>query len=157
WFLPSRAPQLAIVVVVDSAKGHNGDHGGMVAAPIFRNIAEPALHYLGIAPTINPAPPVLVAKGGDAPRPVKALPPAEQRTVAVADGAPRAPAPAADVVPDLMGKSAREAIRLLVKVGMSARLSGDGVVVSQDPAAGEPIGDRRVCSVVLERWPAHRA
>src|SRR5262249_57959864 len=60
-FLPSRAPELAIVVVIDSAKGPNGDHGGTVAAPIFRNIAEAALHYLGIAPTLNPSPPVLVA------------------------------------------------------------------------------------------------
>src|SRR4029079_10478439 len=61
-FLPSRDPALAIVVVIDSAHGPNGDHGGTVAAPIFRNIAEPALRYFGIPPTINPAPPVLVAR-----------------------------------------------------------------------------------------------
>ena len=155
-FLPSRAPQLAIVVVVDSAKGPSGDHGGMVAAPIFRAIAEPALHYLGIAPTINPAPPVLVANRGDAPSPEATVPPTEPKTIAFVDGAPPQ-APAGDVVPDLAGKSAREAIRLLVKVGMSARVSGNGVVVSQDPLAGEPIRDRRVCSLVLERWPSHRA
>src|SRR5439155_11224661 len=47
-FIPSRAPELAMVVVIDSAKGPNGDHGGMVAAPIFRNIAEAALQYLGV-------------------------------------------------------------------------------------------------------------
>src|SRR5258708_9869271 len=35
--------------------------GGVVSAPIFRRIAEPALRYLGVAPTLNPAAPVLVA------------------------------------------------------------------------------------------------
>ena len=42
-FVPSSNPVFAIVVVIDSAKGPNGDHGGTVAAPIFKNIAEPAL------------------------------------------------------------------------------------------------------------------
>ena len=35
--------------------------------------------------------------------------------------------------------SARDAVRKLVKLGMSARMSGDGFVVSQVPAAGAPI------------------
>src|SRR5438093_8566372 len=61
-FVPSRDPALAIVVVIDSAKGPNGDHGGTVAAPIFKNIAEPALRHLGVPSTINPLPAVLVAR-----------------------------------------------------------------------------------------------
>ena len=60
-FIPSRAPALTIIVVIDSPHG-NGYYGGTVAAPIFKRIAEPAMRYLGIAPTINPAPPVLVAR-----------------------------------------------------------------------------------------------
>jgi len=155
-FLPSRAPELAIVVVIDSAKGPNGDHGGMVAAPIFKNIAEPALHYLGIGPTINPPPPVLVARHDDPstpPTPAGDVA-AEQKPVTfLPDGSPATPP---DLMPELTGKSAREAIRILVKVGMTARVSGDGFVVSQEPAAGEPIAGQRVCRLVLERWPAHR-
>ncbi len=60
-FLPSRKPALAIIVVIDSphAKGY---YGGTVAAPIFKRIAEESLRHLGIGPTINPAPPVLVAR-----------------------------------------------------------------------------------------------
>ena len=153
-FLPSRAPELAIVVVIDSAKGRNGDHGGAVAAPIFKNIAEPALHYLGVAPTINPPPPVLVARHADAGPPPAADPQAERKPVALVDTA-TPPAPG-DVMPDLRGKSARDAIRLLVKVGMTARVSGDGVVVAQEPAAGEPIAGQRVCRLALERWPARQ-
>ncbi len=49
--------------------------------------------------------------------------------------------------------SAREAIRKLAKLGMTARASGDGFVVSQDPAAGTPIDVDSVCRLVLQRWP----
>jgi hypothetical protein len=36
---------------------------------------------------------------------------------------------------------------------MNARTSGDGFVVSQDPAAGTPIDAEAVCRLVLRRWP----
>jgi cell division protein FtsI (penicillin-binding protein 3) len=149
-FVPSTNPILAMVVVIDAAKGPNGDHGGTVAAPIFRNIAEPALRYLGIPWSINPPPPVLVARhdgtdhtptSGQASEPIVSL---------VADGPP-------GTVPDLRGMSAREALRKLVKVGLNAHVSGDGFVVSQEPAPGSPIDGEAVCRLVLERWPSRRA
>jgi len=59
-------------------------------------------------------------------------------------------------VPDVHGMSARDAVRKLVKFGMSARLSGDGFVVSQVPAAGAPIDGDALCHLVLERWPSSR-
>ena len=146
-FLPSQDPQLAVIVVIDSAHGPNGDHGGRVAAPIFRSIAEPALRYLGIAPNINPAPPVLVARR-DAPEqsPVAATETSLKLIVDEPEG----------IVPDLRGLSAREAVRTLVRLGMTARVSGDGFVVSQDPAPGTPLESEGVCKLVLERMPAKR-
>jgi len=65
----------------------------------------------------------------------------------VADGPP-------GTVPDLYGMSARDAVRALVKLGMNARVSGDGSVVSQEPAAGVPIEGDAICRLVLERWPS---
>ena len=138
-----------MVVVIDAAKGPNGDHGGTVAAPIFKNIAEPALRYLGVPWTVNAPSPVLVARrdetAGQAPTsgvsaPVPVVSP-------VTDGP-------AGTVPDLRGLSARDAVRKLVKFGMNARVSGDGVVASQTPAAGSPIDGDAVCHLVLERWPS---
>jgi len=67
----------------------------------------------------------------------------------VADGPP-------GTVPDLRGMSARDAVRKLVKLGMNARATGDGVVVSQTPAAGSPIDGDTLCRLVLERWPSRR-
>jgi len=59
-------------------------------------------------------------------------------------------------MPDLSGMTAREALRTLVKLGMTARLSGDGVVVEQEPAAGSPIEGEASSRLVLERSPVRR-
>jgi cell division protein FtsI (penicillin-binding protein 3) len=150
-FLPSRDPQLAIVVVIDSPHGPNGDHGGRVAAPIFKTIAEPALRYLGIAPTINPAPPVLVAgrhAAGDAP---------VLGTAATDAGVKLIVDEPEGIVPDLRGLSARDAVRKLVRLGMTARLTGDGFVVSQEPQPGTPLDAEGVCVVILDRSPLKRS
>ena len=48
-------------------------------------------------------------------------------------------------------------IRALVKLGMNARVSGDGFVVSQQPQPGAPIEDEGLCRLVLERWPSRPA
>ena len=63
----------------------------------------------------------------------------------------------AGTVPDLQGMSAREAVRKLVTVGMTARVSGDGFVAAQDPPAGTPIDRDGVCRLTLERWPRRPA
>jgi membrane peptidoglycan carboxypeptidase len=148
-FLPSRNPAIAIVVVIDSAKGPNGDHGGTVAAPIFRRIAEASLRYLGVPPTVNPAPAVVVARRDEqtlAPSETSA-PQGEQPIVSlVVDGPP-------GTVPDVRGMGAREAVRKLVKLGLNARVSGDGVVVAQFPAPGEPLEPGTICRLTLERAP----
>ena len=68
-FVPSRQPALTIIVVIDSPHG-NGYTGGVVAAPMFKRIAEASLRQLGIAPTVNAMPPVLVARHDAAPAPV---------------------------------------------------------------------------------------
>jgi cell division protein FtsI/penicillin-binding protein 2 len=152
-FVPSRNPALAIIVVVDSPHGENGTHGGSVAAPIWKRIAEPALQHLGVAPDVDPADPVLVARGDEEDAPIETTNVANvgQPTVSlIVDGAPGR-------VPDVTGMSARDAIRQLMKGGLNARLSGDGVVVSQDPPAGTPLEPGMVCRLVLDRSAARRS
>ena len=141
-FIPSRNPAVAIIVVIDSPHGPNGYFGGPVSAPVFKRIAEPTLRYLGIGPTINPEPPVLVDRRDIAH--VRTRPPnASQPIVSlVADGPP-------GTVPSLHGMSAREAVRKLAKLGLTARLSGDGFVRSQDPPAGAVLEPGSVCRLVL--------
>ena len=118
----------------------------MVTVATFGGAGNP---YLGTAPTVNPAAPVLVARQVETPdrAPASSISAAGPVVSLVADGPP-------GTVPDLHGMSARDAVRKLVKLGMNARVSGDGFVVSQVPAAGHPIEGDGLCRLVLERWPA---
>lgn len=47
-FAPADDPKLALVVAVENPK--NGHYGGIIAAPIFKGIAEKVLFYLGVPP-----------------------------------------------------------------------------------------------------------
>lgn len=145
-FLPSRNPVVAIIVMLDAPHA-GGRSGGVVAAPIFRKIAESTLRYFGVPPTVNPDPPVMMARAGD-----------EQARPAVAAQPSDAPVVPVEMppgtVPDVRGLSARDATRTLIKVGLSARLQGNGFVVSQDPAPGEPVIEGGVCRLTLQRAPS---
>jgi cell division protein FtsI (penicillin-binding protein 3) len=147
-FIPSRKPSVSVIVVIDSPHA-NGNSGGSVAAPIFKRIAEATVRYLGVPPNIDPASPVLIARGDETPRPPSGDPSAEALVSLVA-GDP------AGTMPDLAGMSARDAVRRLVTLGMNARVSGDGFVVSQDPQPGSSLEAGALCRIVLERSPARR-
>jgi cell division protein FtsI (penicillin-binding protein 3) len=54
-----------------------------------------------------------------------------------------------DAVPDLSGRSARDAVRVLASRGIAARLQGTGFVVSQDPPPGAPLSRGTTCALVL--------
>jgi cell division protein FtsI (penicillin-binding protein 3) len=143
-FVPSRDPAVAIIVVTNSPHVYPNT-GGWVSAPVFRRIAEATLQYLGVPASINPAAPVLVARRDGADTSPASLDAAPQPVVSlVADGPP-------GTMPDLRGMSAREAARKLVTFGMNPRMSGDGYVVSQEPAPGTPIDGQRICRLLLER------
>jgi cell division protein FtsI (penicillin-binding protein 3) len=85
--VPAEDPRLVIMVIVDEPQG--GHLGGAVAAPIFKEIAEPALRYLHVPPST-----AIVAKAGAKPA---AKAPGTPAAV-VADGDDAAPeAPATDM------------------------------------------------------------
>ena len=152
-FLPSRDPALAIVVVIDSPHGPNRFFGGTVSAPIFKRIAEASLRYLGVGQTLNPVPPVLVARHDDHANVPSAsvTEGADSPTVSlVSDGPP-------GTMPDLHGLSAREALRKMIRLGLAARVDGNGFVVSQDPPAGASLDAVSAGRVTLARTPgAHQ-
>jgi cell division protein FtsI (penicillin-binding protein 3) len=146
-FLPSRKPALTVIVLIDSPHG-NGYFGGAVAAPIFKRIAEASMRHLGIGPTINAPPPVLVASreaNSDEPR---------RKPVSVPVNMTAVVEPArAGLMPDLRRLSARDAIRALTKIGMTARLNGDGFVLEQTPAPGSVLIPGAACALKLGRQP----
>jgi cell division protein FtsI (penicillin-binding protein 3) len=144
-FLPSRDPVVTIVVLIDAPHA-GGRSGGVVAAPVFQRIADAAMRYLRVTPTIEPDPPVIVPRDPERSRPMR--PAAGEPVVSlVADHGPGR-------LPDLRGLSAREATRELMKLGLVAHISGDGFVVSQHPPAGSRLEEAGVCRLVLARAPS---
>jgi cell division protein FtsI (penicillin-binding protein 3) len=147
-FVPSRRPVFTILVVIDTPRA-NGYYGGVVAAPIFKRIAEAGLQLFGVPPTIDPVPPVILAADRDAtpatPRQVPTIIPAA------------APLGGPGLMPDVRGLGARDAVRALGAIGLVVRISGSGLVVDQTPAPGLPIVPGGWGTVHLARRPLRAA
>ena len=144
-FVPSRRPALTILVVVDTPR-NGSPYGGIVAAPIFKRIAEAALRQMAVTPTINPPPIVMASAASDLPvQPVNA--PA-MRPV------PLLSAIDASTMPDVRGLSARDAMRVLSQAGLSVRVSGSGSVATQSPEPGQPIEAGGWSTIELRRGDA---
>lgn len=144
-FVPSRKPAFTILVWIDTPRA-GSTYGGVVAGPVFQRIASEALRLLGVPPNINPEAPVLVRH--DAGSEVRVAGPVMPRTLL-------SPAPSQAngelVLPELRGLGGREALRVLSRLGLSARLSGDGVVLEQEPPAGTPVEPGANCRLALGR------
>jgi cell division protein FtsI (penicillin-binding protein 3) len=104
-YVPADRPRLAILVVVDEPK--LSQYGGTVAAPVFKEIAESSLRYLGVPPTIP------------------------GRTLGI--GTPLLAAFSQEERPatELRGLDARAAIARATSAGLRVRAIGSGVVQSQ--------------------------
>ena len=145
-FVPSRNPALTVIVMIDSPRS-GGDTGGVIAAPIFQRIAEASMRQLGVVPTINPAPPVLVARHQDQPLTTGTATLASPTIVSMPASSHHGGA-----LPDFRGFGARDALRELARLGLAARMEGVGVVVEQDPPAGAPVEPGGTCTLVLNRF-----
>jgi cell division protein FtsI (penicillin-binding protein 3) len=146
-FLPSRAPVFTIIVVIHAphTKGHTG---GVAAAPIFKRISELALRYRAVPPNINPQPPILVARR---PTEMRETPVSMMTSSPAVVKLPATPSDTEAVYPNLVGLSAREALRTLGRLGVSTRMIGAGLVVEQDPPAGSPIDSAATAILQLQR------
>jgi cell division protein FtsI (penicillin-binding protein 3) len=147
-FLPADAPRVVIAVVVDEP--HGKTYGGDVAAPVFSQIGAEVMRVLKVAPRRpdGARSPILTADlsagaaaaSGGAPLAALGVVPASNRQDRETDE---------DALPDLSGRSARDAIRALAARGVAARLTGTGFVVSQDPPPGAPLARGTTCVLVL--------
>jgi cell division protein FtsI (penicillin-binding protein 3) len=147
-FAPSRTPVLTAIVMIDSPRGGRAA-GGSVAAPIFQRIMEASLRHIGVPATVDAPPPVMVAR---------------HETSLLKQTSATATLPAivtlagaetpTSLLPDLRGLSARDALRTLAKLGVSARMQGKGLVVEQTPAPGTALERGITCTLVLDRDPS---
>lgn len=160
--IPSQKPVLAITVIIEEPKG--AIYGGVVAAPIFREIAGQALRVLGYYPQPDKTDTILTQAKPSVPqasarRPAPALKPEiipTQATMLTSLELPSGgtgselPSEPLKIMPNLEGMTIRRAVKLLHHSGVRCRLQGSGLAVSQDPPPGTPLKPGSICVVKFE-------
>lgn len=142
-FVPSTRPALTILVVIDDV----ARFGGAVAAPVFQRIAEVAVRHLGVPPTVDRPPPILVAADPSLPLPTRLTSAGVPAARPVSGGTEVE----RGLMPDLRGLSARAAVEIMNDLGCTTRVRGQGFVASQTPEPGTAIASGRAVTLQLER------
>jgi len=164
-FAPVSNPAVVIIVVIDEPLG--AYHGGDVAAPVFREIAEQILPEMSVAPdTEVKAPAALVAKAPQSsPQQAKEdRMQVEQReaTLPKVVGARSFSGQSSEVVftvasnrgalmPDLRGQSVRDVARMCAQLGLKLEARGEGFATQQNPAPGSEIDAGQLVRVDFTR------
>jgi cell division protein FtsI (penicillin-binding protein 3) len=170
-FAPVNDPAVVIIVVIDEPGGSY--HGGEVAAPVFRQIAEQILPEMGVIPDTDFNESQLVAQAAETPAQAAQLRREEKRreselqqeqtrdatmpTVAARDnrGGEIVYAVAMDsaiLMPDLRGRSVRDVARACARLGMQVEARGEGGrVMGQNPEAGSELRPGQVVYVDFGR------
>jgi len=155
--VPSNDPKLVIYVVIDEPK--DSPYGGIVAAPAFREIAMAALPLMGVG-IDPPPPPKEVARKVEAPvTSVDSLAGARALAAKLAEDDPvdgideglELAGSEEALVPNLVGMTARAAIREALKNGLEPAVDGAGSVITQKPEAGKAVGAERHIKITLGR------
>ncbi|HEY0321178.1 MAG TPA: penicillin-binding transpeptidase domain-containing protein, partial [Pyrinomonadaceae bacterium] len=165
-FAPVDNPAVVIIVVIDEPAG--AYHGGDVAAPVFREIAQQILPDLNVAPDMeikldNPIASAM-RDSENADRVRAELQRQEQERAATlpqsasatgtqgADEVIYAPATARGVLmPDLRGKSVRDAARICAQLGLQMEARGEGRALRQSPAVGAEVEAGRTVRIEFGR------
>jgi cell division protein FtsI (penicillin-binding protein 3) len=157
--VPAHKPVLAITVIIEESKG--AIYGGVVAAPIFKEVSGQALRVLGYYPQPDKTDSTLAKNKPAVPNTPAPTPSHEViplQTAAIVgpleiQKLAAAPEPATGplkVMPDLKGMTIRRAMKLLHGSGVRCRMQGSGLAVSQDPPAGAPLKPETFCVVKFE-------
>lgn len=152
-FAPSENPRVVGLVLIEEPKG-NRYYGGDIAAPVFARVVSQALGILRVAPEEQRLPQALLV--ASSPQRIEypaGVVPASVRTTGQIAALPpsvgtEATAPDAGA-PSALGLSARQALALFARQGLSARIIGSGFVVEQKPAPGAPVRAGSVCVLRL--------
>jgi cell division protein FtsI (penicillin-binding protein 3) len=119
-FVPADEPRLVLMVLVDEPQSNV--YGGVVAAPVFQNIARGALRHFGVAAkTAEP----IASPVADADIPLQRMP--KRSSQATID---------TGATPDFVGLSLREAVEKARDLKLKVKIHGNGYVVKQSPGPG---------------------
>ena len=155
-FAPISNPAVTILVSLDSPVGLH--EGGMVAAPVFKRVAEQVLPYLDVPRDVPVGPRLIQASYKNREISDSAAledftptdffgqpdqPPAESAATNLKEGGRQAPSVTVAVdeggdvqVPDLSGKTMREVTETCLRLGLDPILIGSSLATNQTPVAG---------------------
>ena len=135
-FVPADNPRLVIVVVIDEPKGM--PYGGLVAAPVFREVGLWSLNYLRVNPRPNSR--TFVEKGVQAWVTNEVTPTKETSNGPTSAAVKRISLNIQDgFLPDFTGLGMREVIKKAETLGVEVLLKGTGLAVKQHPQPGRPL------------------
>ncbi len=151
-FAPVNNPAVVIIVVIDEPQGSY--HGGDVAAPVFREIAEQILPDLSVSPDVEVKSGTELIAQMSRPSP-KQLKEVQQQTEAREATLPKVAARSfsgqtkevvfavatrrAALMPDLRGQSVRDAFRMCQQLGLRLEARGEGHAMRQTPEPGAEV------------------
>jgi cell division protein FtsI (penicillin-binding protein 3) len=133
-FVPAEEPRLVLLVLLDEPK--NEKWGSEAAAPIFAAIAGPVMRYLEVPP--RDAAPIQIVTG-----------PAADAGMARVRLVSTAPEAAVETMPDVRGRTLRQALAMLAPLAMHVNIDGSGRVTQQSPAPGERVEADAVARLTL--------
>jgi len=142
-FVPANNPRLAMIVVIDEPQTDYAS-GGRLAAPVFREIARQAMVQLKVPRDGESAP--AIAKSDDAAEGAEGI--REELTAADRELLSK-PQSAVQVMPDLSGRTIRQALRQVADLGLPVQVQGSGRAVGQEPLPGASLAD---CAEVVVRF-----
>jgi cell division protein FtsI (penicillin-binding protein 3) len=121
-FVPADDPRLVVLVLIDEPEVNV--YGGVVAAPVFRDIAQGTLRHLGVVPESSG---------------IDWLPAVEKNPSLREEGGDRGRGgdlPKTSGAPDFFGLSLREAVLKARALDLHVVIRGSGYVVKQSPSPG---------------------
>lgn len=161
-FAPVNNPAVVIIVVIDEPLGSY--HGGDVAAPVFREIAEQILPELSITPDSDIKPDqALIAKSTQPSPQARAEEQrlSEQREATLPTVAARnfrggevvfaVATRHAPLMPDLRGQSVRDVARTCAQLGLQLEAHGEGRALRQNPEPGAEVNSGQMVRVDFGR------
>jgi cell division protein FtsI (penicillin-binding protein 3) len=143
-FAPVEKPRVVILISIDEPKGLY--YGGIVAAPVFKEVGLWTLNHLGVSPQTEPAL-FADAKPVETQRKIiKKSKENEGRDVTKTDPDPMGKG----LLPNFRGMGMREVLKQSRDLGLKVSLKGSGLAAEQDPVAGSEINQTKNLIVHFE-------
>jgi cell division protein FtsI (penicillin-binding protein 3) len=154
-FYPAEDPTIVCYVLISKPTGHY--YGGLVSAPVFKNILK-RIYELEKGKYDHPKPStdikIAINKNqrsefvSDESKHVDKL--NESRNIFASDNAK-------NLMPDLTGKTIKEALLILNDLGVKWSISGSGVVAEQSIPPGQMINKRKTCILTCSQLSTSKA